>query len=98
MKPLICFVEVLFSLRNCAGNTRFSRHTVVARERDTDSDPPSQAVAKRIAVLGQGTVEASDRKVAGVVVGWKKVTFRAQNQVNSLILSIEVLVFVVQLR
>ena len=42
---------------------------MVARERDNDSDPPSQAVVKRIAVVGPGRVEAFGRKVAAVMVG-----------------------------
>ena len=42
---------------------------MVARERDNDPDPPSQAVVKRIAVVGPGRVEASDRKVVDVMVG-----------------------------
>ena len=37
--------------------------------RDNDPDPPSQAVVKRIAVVGPGRVEASDRKVVDVMVG-----------------------------
>ena len=41
----------------------------MARERDSDSDPLSQAVATRTAVMGPGRVKASDRKVADVMVG-----------------------------
>ena len=68
-ETIVFFIEVLVFLCNCAGSTRFSRHTVVARERDNDSDPPSQTVAQRIAVVGPGRVEAFDRKVADVMVG-----------------------------